>query len=65
VITSPGRIRIRLKLKGAGARKEQATGDDTTEVAENTKKVSKYNGAVWEQKQTDSEYEQHGKYQDE
>ena len=40
MITSPGRIRIRLKLKGAGARKEQAIGDGTMEVAENTKKVS-------------------------
>jgi len=40
VITSVGRIRIRLKLKGDGARKEQATWDGTTKLAENTKKVS-------------------------
>ena len=40
MITSPGRIRICLKLKRVGARKEQAAGDGTTKVAADTKKVS-------------------------
>jgi hypothetical protein len=40
VITSLCRIRIRLKLEGTTVRKEQATRDGTTKVAENTKKMS-------------------------
>jgi hypothetical protein len=40
VITSPGRIRIRLKVERARAREEQLTRDGSTKILKNTKEVS-------------------------
>jgi hypothetical protein len=40
VITRPGRIGVRLKLKRTRTRKEQAARDSSAKVSQNTKEVS-------------------------
>src|SRR4051812_20217942 len=39
-ITRPRSVRIALELEGAGARKEKATSDRTTEITKNTEKMA-------------------------